>query len=89
MQIDEKEALVPGRCLRRMGVFYGSNNDVTWPFFGQIHGIDPLTAPLSLTPVAGGYAASADCIDLWPSVDQELPTQEQINNIEVVLGRWC
>jgi hypothetical protein len=38
-----------------------------------------------LSPVAGGYAASADCVDLWPAVDDnELPTQEQIGNIEVV-----
>ena len=84
MQIDEKEALFQGDVSVAWKFYIDPTNDVTWPFYGQIHGIDPLTAPLSLTPVAGGYAASADCVDLWPSVDQELPTQEQINNIEVV-----
>ena len=84
LQIDEKEALFQGDVSVAWKFYVDPSNDVTWPFFGQIHGIDPLTAPLSLTPVAGGYAASADCVDLWPSIDQELPSQEQINNIEVV-----
>ena len=84
MQIDEKEALFQGDVSVAWKFYIDPTNDVTWPFYGQIHGIDPLSAPLSLTPVAGGYAASADCVDLWPSVDQELPSQEQINNIEVV-----
>jgi hypothetical protein len=84
LQIDEKEALFQGDVSVAWKFYVDPSNDVTWPFFGQIHGIDPLTAPLSLTPVAGGYAASADCVDLWPSIEQELPSQEQINNIEVV-----
>ena len=84
LQIEEKEALFQGDVSVAWKFYVDPTNDVTWPFYGQIHGIDPLTAPLSLTPVAGGYAASAECVDLWPSIDQELPTQEQINNIEVV-----
>ena len=84
LQIDEKEALFQGDVSVAWKFYVDPTNDVTWPFYGQIHGIDPLTAPLSLTPVAGGYAASADCVDLWPSTEQELPSQEQINNIEVV-----
>tara|TARA_B100000459_G_scaffold91057_1_gene51386 strand:+ start:19191 stop:25088 length:5898 start_codon:yes stop_codon:yes gene_type:complete len=84
LQIDEKEALFQGDISVAWKFYIDPTNDVTWPFYGQIHGIDPLTAPLSLTPVAGGYAASAECVDLWPSTEQELPTQEQINNIEVV-----
>jgi hypothetical protein len=84
LQIDEKEALFQGDVSVAWKFYVDPSSDTTWPFFGQIHGTDPLTAPLSLTPVAGGYAASADCVDLWPSIDQELPSQDQINNIEVV-----
>jgi len=84
VQILEKEAMFQGDVSVAWKFYVDPTSDVTWPFYGQIHGIDPLTAPLSLTPVAGGYAASADCVDLWPSIEQELPTQEQINNIEVV-----
>ena len=84
LQIDEKEALFQGDVSVAWKFYVDPSSDTIWPFFGQIHGTDPLTAPLSLTPVAGGYAASADCVDLWPSIDQELPSQEQINNIEVV-----
>ena len=84
LQIDEKEALFQGDVSVAWKFYVDPSSDTTWPFFGQIHGTNPLTAPLSLTPVAGGYAASADCVDLWPSIDQELPSQDQINNIEVV-----
>ena len=84
LQIDEKEALFQGDVSVAWKFYVDPSSDTIWPFFGQIHGTDPLTAPLSLTPVAGGYAASADCVDLWPSIDQELPSQNQINNIEVV-----
>ncbi|MGB2037408.1 MAG: hypothetical protein ACPHX8_02995 [Candidatus Poseidoniaceae archaeon] len=85
LQISEKEALFEGDVDVAWKFYIDPTNDITWPYFGTIHGTDPLTAPLSLSPVAGGYAASADCVDLWPAVDEnELPTQEQIGNIEVV-----
>ena len=84
VQILEKEAMFEGDVSVAWKFYIDPLNDLTWPFYGQVHGIDPLTEPLSLTPVAGGYAATADCVDLWPSTEQELPTQEQINNIEVV-----
>ena len=84
LQIEETEALYQGDVSVAWKFFIDPTTNVTWPFFGQIHGIEPLTAPLSLNQVAGGFAASADCVDLWPSIDEELPIQEQINNIEVV-----
>ena len=84
LQIDEKEALFQGDVSVAWKFYIDPSNDLTWPLYGQIHGIDPLTAPLSLTPVAGGYAANADCVDLWPSIDQELPQQDDISGIEVV-----
>ena len=85
LQISEKEALFEGDVSVAWKFYVDPTNDITWPYFGTIHGTDPLTAELSLSPVAGGYAASADCVDLWPVVDDnELPTQEQIGNIEVV-----
>ena len=85
LQISEKEALFEGDVSVAWKFYVDPTNDITWPYFGTIHGTDPLTAELALSPVAGGYAASADCVDLWPAVDDnELPTQEQIGNIEVV-----
>ena len=85
LQISEKEALFEGDVSVAWKFYVDPTNDITWPYFGTIHGTDPLTEELSLSPVAGGYAASADCVDLWPAVDEnELPTQEQIGNIEVV-----
>ena len=85
LQISEKEALFEGDVSVAWKFYVDPTNDITWPYFGTIHGNNPLTAQLSLSPVAGGYAASADCVDLWPVVDDnELPTQEQIGNIEVV-----
>ena len=85
LQISEKEALFEGDVSVAWKFYVDPTNDITWPYFGTIHGTNPLTAELSLSPVAGGYAASADCVDLWPVVDDnELPTQEQIGNIEVV-----
>ncbi len=85
LQISEKEALFEGDVSVAWKFYVDPTNDITWPYFGTIHGTDPLTTELSLSPVAGGYAASADCVDLWPVVDDnELPTQEQIGNIEVV-----
>ena len=85
LQISEKEALFEGDVAVAWKFYVDPTNDITWPYFGTIHGNNPLTAQLSLSPVAGGYAASADCVDLWPAVDDnELPTQEQIGNIEVV-----
>jgi len=85
LQISEKEALFEGDVSVAWKFYVDPTNDITWPYFGTIHGTDPLTTELALSPVAGGYAASADCVDLWPAVDDnELPTQEQIGNIEVV-----
>ena len=84
LQIEETEALFQGDVSVAWEFYVDPTTNKTWPIFGQLHENRPLTAPLSLTPVAGGYAASADCIDLWQSIDEELPTEEQINNIEVV-----
>ena len=54
----------------------------TWPLAGTRLGSDALTEPLTLTPVAGGYAASADCVNLWP--DATIPSEDDINGVELI-----
>jgi hypothetical protein len=66
VQIKEQEAMFPGD-LQVNWMFYSNDiNYFPWPEFNQISDGEPMTETLSLTTIAGGYLATATCVDLWP-----------------------
>ena len=88
VQIDEKEALFQGDVSVAWKFYVDPSSGFAWPLAhgsstgSSALGSDALTAPLTLTPVAGGYAASADCVNLWP--DATPPSEEDINGVDVI-----
>ena len=88
LQIDEKEALFQGDVSVAWKFYVDPSSGFAWPLAhgsstgSSALGPDALTASLTLTPVAGGYAASADCVNLWP--DATPPSEDDINGVDVI-----
>ena len=89
LQIKEQEAMFPGD-LQLNWMFYSNTIDYTpWgEYFGYFGG-EPATETLSLSTIAGGYLASATCLDLWPiSEGVYEPAQEATKTQAPVLIFW-
>jgi len=82
--VEENAALLSGEVNLMWGFYKDQDQNELWPVFRQKFS-EPLSNPMDLKIQGGDYLVSADCVDLWPDIED--PTQGQIDNagIEVIL----
>jgi hypothetical protein len=88
--IEEQGSLFEGDVHVKWQYFKDTNNALTWNFYQNTYGNEPLSHVLNLTTTGqGSTLAYADCIDLWPLVSGQFDVSSQdIGDDDVTLVMW-
>ncbi len=88
--IEEQGSLFEGDVKVMWKYFKDTNNALTWNFYQNTFGNNPLSQVLNLTTTGqGSTLAYAECIDLWPLVaGQPDVSSQDIGSDQVTLVMW-
>ena len=90
--IAEKEAMFYGDLMVNWKFYDSIESDLPWGVYVNSFGTtEPMSMPLELDTIPGGYVGTSSCLDLWP-VDQisdpELkfdPDEREMANVKIVM----